>query len=217
MENKIRFIIERLLGRNLQPEDGLSAAEVTAAEERLGIRLAPVLKSLYQCAGKEETVMDVFQHFTPVEDLSVEHDKLVFLEENQGACVWGLALNETDNDRAAVYQCPYPDDQWYAEDYPLADFLEMALYYQFAQGGYEWLGALYPGMDDEDIAAVLKDAEQWEKVVDQPGNLIIYWHQDTLIWYFPDKDGGVSETLFASSRTEEAFADMEDRYLFKEL
>lgn len=217
MENKIRFIIERLLGRSLQPEDGVTAAEITAAEGRLGIQLAPVLKTLYQCAGKEETVMDIFQHFTPVEDLSIEGHKLVFLEENQGACVWGLSLNEAASDQAIVYQCPYPDDQWYAEDDPLAAFLEMTLYYQFAQGGYEWLGALYPGMDDKDIAMVLKDAKQWEKVVDQPGNLIIYWHRDTLVWYFPDKEGGVSESLFASSRTEEAFAQMEDRYRFKEL
>ncbi|SKA43531.1 hypothetical protein SAMN04488128_106209 [Chitinophaga eiseniae] len=217
MENKIRFIIERLLGRSLQQEDGVPAAEIAAAEEKLGVQLAPVLKSFYLCAGMEKTVMDVFQHFAPPEDLSVENDKLVFLEENQGVCVWGLALNETDNDQAVVYQCPYPDDQWYAEDDRLTAFLEMTLYYQFAQGGYEWVGGLYPGMDDEDIAVVLKDAEQWEMVVNQPGNLIIYWHRDTLVWYFPDKEGRVSETLFASSRTEEAFEEMEDRYQFKEL
>nr|WP_295870912.1 SMI1/KNR4 family protein [uncultured Chitinophaga sp.] len=217
MENKIRFIVERLLGRRMEPKDGVTAAEITAVEQKLGVQLAPVLKAFYQCAGKEETVMDCFQHFAPLEELFIENDKLVFLEENQGACVWGLALNETGNDQAVVYQCPHPDDQWYAEDDALTAFLEMTLYYQFAQGGYEWMAGLYSGIDDEDIAAVLKDAQQWEAVVNQPGNLIIYWHRDTLVWYFPDKEGGVGETLFACSRTEEAFLEMEERYQFKEL
>ncbi|NML39456.1 hypothetical protein HHL17_19805 [Chitinophaga sp. G-6-1-13] len=217
MENKLEFIIERLLGRKLQPEDGASTAGIAATEQKLGVQLAPVLQSFYRLAGKEETVMDVFQHFTPVEELFIEGDKLVFLEENQGVCVWGIALSETGNDQAAVYQCPYPEDKWYAEDDALTTFLETVLYYQFAQGGYEWQGGLYPGMDDKEIAAVLEDAQHWEIVVNQPGNLMIYWYQDTLIWYFPDKQGGVSETLIATSRTEEAWEYMEDRYDFKEL
>ncbi|MBC9910016.1 hypothetical protein [Chitinophaga varians] len=217
MENKLEFIIERLLGRKLQPEDGVSTAEITAATQRLGIELPPVLQTFYRLAGKEETVMDVFQHFTPVEELFMEDDKLVFLEENQGVCVWGIARNEINNDQATVYQCPYPDDKWYAEDDTLTTFLEGVLYYQFAQGGYEWVGALYTGMDDQEIAGVLEDAEHWEKVVDQPGGLVVYWRQDTLIWYCPDQEGGVSESLFASSRTEEAYDDMEDRYAFKAL
>lgn len=216
MDNKLEFIIERLLGRKLQPEDGVSAAELNEATQRLGIELPPVLQTFYRLAGKEETVMDIFQHFAPVEELFVEDDKLVFLEENQGVCVWGIAQNETDSDQAVVYQCPYPDDKWYAEDDTLTTFLEGVLYYQFAQGGYECVGALYTGMDDAKIALVLKDAQHWEQVVGQSG-LIIYWHQDTLIWYFPDKEGGVSESLFASSRTEEAYEEMEDRYGFKAL
>lgn len=217
MENKLKFIIERLLGRELQAEDGVSAAEITEAEKKSGSPLPPVLQSFYRLAGKEETVMDSFQHFTPLETLFTEGDKLVFLEENQGVCVWGIALNETASDQATVYQCPYPDDKWYAEDDTLTAFLEAVLYYQFAQGGYEWVSALYTGMDDKEIAMVLEDAQHWEKVVNQPGNLIIYWYQDTLVWYFPDKEGGVSETLFASCRTEDALAYMEDRYSFKEL
>lgn len=217
MENNIKLILERLLDRELEPEDGVSEAVITETEQRLGMQLPPVLRAFYQYAGQEETVMDSFQHFAPIEELEIENDKLVFLDENQHVCVWSIAVTDAGNDNAVVYQCPYPDEEWYAEDYDLNAFLEMSLYYQFAQGGCEWVGALDRGMDDEQIAVVLEAAQQWEKVVDHPGNLMIYWHEGTVLWYFPDAEGKVSDNLFASCVNEAAWEEMEETYAFKEL
>ncbi|WP_212004434.1 hypothetical protein [Chitinophaga sp. HK235] len=214
MENSIRFIIERLLGRNLSAEDGVSITMIQDTETRLSVKLPELLQTFYLCAGRNEDVMDVFQHFAPLDKLYVEDDKLVFLEENQGVCVWGISLAAPET----VYQCPVPDKVWYAEDASLQAFLEICLYYQFAQGGYNYMASLYNDIDDAMITVVLQDlATHWEKVVDQPNNLIIYWSSDKLVWYFPDPQGGVGESLFLSCRTESEMQLMIDRYDFGEL
>ena len=54
---------------------------------------------------------------------------MVFLEENQEVCIWGINIYEED---PIVYQ--NANDEWYSEEVKLSEFLYIIMYYQCAQG-----------------------------------------------------------------------------------
>ncbi|MGW1280246.1 SMI1/KNR4 family protein [Streptomyces tsukubensis] len=87
----------------LTERDGWGAGEIAAAEERLGLPLPAALKEAYALLGRRPDLTDNHDALRPLAELEVETDErgtaLVFRDENQGVCRWGILL--ADPERAA--------------------------------------------------------------------------------------------------------------------
>lgn len=213
----IKKIAEKLLGRSLTNADGYDVTSIKEVETKLGQGIPATLKEFYITIGKLDIFMTSFHRFIKPENLFYEDGKLVFLEENQTVCYWGV---NTESDDSLVYQAQNIDNAiWNSEEILLSDFLEMMLYGQCAEGGYQFSGAIYD-LDDEELPEFIEQlmTDNWQKVVDH-NNWIIYENDSKLIWYFVDDSGNLSEDypLFVSTQTKEDFIKMEEEFGFMDL
>lgn len=208
MEN-YHLIAEQLLGRKLNSADGYTFEEIQQAENLLGLTIPEPLKRFYSLVGKVDTLTSSFQRFLPLDELQAEGDKIIFLAENQEVCLWSTtSVGDT------VWVRYNENDAWMAEPTGLSEFIKLIMYYNCAQGGYEFGGMAYK----ENYATILAYVQKsWEKVVRYNG-LIIYAYQDNLIWYFyKDTDMPTDDGIYLSCRTEEGFEELLDRFEFVEL
>ena len=201
-------IVQRLLAC-AEAGDGVEEAELARAEQRLGGKIPPALRDFYLLAGKNVTLADSFNHFALPEQLQVKDDKVLFLEENQGACFWGVETGEA-NPMVFMY---LPEEETWRPEMPLAEFMAMALYYQCAQGGYDFCGVV--GLGDSELRRMV--AEEWDTVVERNG-LFVAWKQDCLLWYLFDEQGNVvDKSMYVSARTRAAYDAHETAYDLAEL
>lgn len=213
----IKDIAEKLLGRSLTEKDGVDIATIEKAEDRLGEKLPVILKEFYINVGKLDFFTSSFQLFLLPEDLYFEDGKLVFLEENQVVCFWGINLHE---ENSLVFQMQNIDKAiWYSEEILLSEFLKMMMYGQCAEGGYEYSGAIYD-IDKDELREFTDEitASNWKKVVDH-NNWIIFENERKLIWYYTTNDGGLADgyPLFVSTKTKSDLEKMEKEFGFSDL
>ena len=152
--------------------------------------------------------MKSFQRFATPEQWEIEDGKLVFLEENQGVCFWGV---EIGGDQPTVWQRTNEDSPWYSEEVELEEFLRIVLYYQCAQGGYDYAATV--GLEQTELLKLL--TVRWEKVVEHNG-LHIYWQSDVLIWWLGQANNAV-DGVFFSARTHQSHECHVDEYFLAEL
>lgn len=198
---------ELLLGRELHPADGYTMEEIQQAEGILGLKLPNALKDFYHYIGKIDMLTSSFERFLPLNELQKDDDKIIFLEENQCVCLWSTNIL---GDMVWI-MC---DEDWARESMKLADFIQMLMFYNCAQGGFEFGGIA----DVSNFGAILKFVEiSWNKVVQYNG-LIIYSYQDNLIWYFYKEDNytPTSDGIFLSCRTYENFSAINSNLKFRE-
>ncbi len=218
MTDKIQTAAESLLGRALKNKDGMSAREVETAQSHCGCAFPEALSVFYRLLGNLNAFMSSFQIF--IEPYR-KGDYLIFLEENQGVCYWGINIHEMVNEDVKIYMCTDIDaeqPEWYSEEITLEEFLIAIMYYQCAQGGYQYGSAIYKSdfEHEAEYLAFLKDVtEGWIKAVDHNG-LVIYRRNTALIWHFLNEDGGIGDIVFASSLKENAIKELE-QYGFDEL
>ncbi len=201
----LKSISEELLGRALTVEDGLDSASIEHAESALGFPIPQALKDYYRLVGKLPIFMDSFQQFLQPEEIYKTSGLLIFLEENQGVCHWGI------DEENRIFQCQ-DDDENYAIELKLEQFLELMLYYQTAQGsecGYS------VGLSDEELETTLK-AEGWRLTV-KHDSLVIYCLKGFLIWYFQDIDETPVDDFIYFSSNFEATDTLKEQYLLEEL
>jgi predicted NAD-dependent protein-ADP-ribosyltransferase YbiA (DUF1768 family) len=215
----IKQIAEKLLGRSLTNNDGFDVEIIKNAEAKLGKAIPEALKIYYVTIGKLDIFMSSFQRFLKPEDLFYEDGKLVFLEENQNVCYWGVDT-EKKEDNPLVYQVQNIDNAvWHSEEILLSDFLQMIMYGQCAEGGYKFSGAIYD-MDLEEMPEFIEEltTNNWQKVVDH-SNWIVYENDRKLIWYYTDDNGDFSEDypILVSTQTQEDFLTMEEDFGFLDL
>jgi hypothetical protein len=80
----------------LGAEDGISTDRITAAEERLRVRLPAALREWYEMAGARDDLRGRGNHLLTPERLRVDDEDgmLIFYQENQCSCQWGLNLKD---------------------------------------------------------------------------------------------------------------------------
>ena len=107
----------------LKPNDGYSAAELDAAEQRLGLKLPAALQEWYGLAGKRKDVTAVQNFlrspnhlFTRLEDGG---EALYFYTENQAVVNWGILASDLGQDDPPVYL----DETGTAENHTLSEFI----------------------------------------------------------------------------------------------
>lgn len=121
------------LGRPLTSRDGIKESEITTVERKLGVRLPNSLRDYYLGAGKERLFNSAFNRLLPLKECTVESGKLVFMEENQGVVLWGVAATSRPLQDPAVFQTPIVDDeptQWHHEHRRCSVFLTVMLHWQ---------------------------------------------------------------------------------------
>ncbi|MDB6112835.1 MAG: hypothetical protein JWR69_4585 [Pedosphaera sp.] len=126
------------LGINLRAQHGFSAAEIAAAEKKLGLKLPTALRDYYLVAGRESSLNHARNRFYALAKLETHSGKLVFMEENQWVVIWGITASSKPEDDPAVYQGPIVNGEpsgWYLEERKISVFLVFMLHLQAAYGG----------------------------------------------------------------------------------
>ena len=216
MKNEIKAIAESIIGRKLTIEDGISISKIKDIENKLECKIPTELKDFYNLIGNLDMFMSSFEDFP---EPYLIGNKIVFLEENQGVCYWGI--NKDDSESPTVYVCTDIESEnleWYSESVNLAEFLKIIMYFQCAQGGCKHGGAIYDcnfKSKDEYVGVLNKLVHDWQKVVEHNG-LVIFQNRGKLVWYFTDEQGSIGDTIFASTYSELGMKELEI-YGFKEL
>ena len=209
MDSKIRIIAENLLDRYLTEKDGISISEIEAVEKLLCVKLPAVLRYFYLLVGNLDMFTSSFEQFV---EPYIKDEMLIFLEENQGVCYWGVNIRDTENE--TVFQCTdieIDNPEWYPEEVTLADFLIILMYYQCAQGGYKYGSAVYESNFDSRknyVKFLVNITVDYKKVVEH-NRLVVYQNGGKLIWHFSDEEGDLADAIFVSTRTEEEMKELE--------
>jgi len=216
MNNKIKTIAENILGRCLTEKDGMNISEIETVENSLGLKLPTVLRDFHLLVGNLDIFISSFEQFIKP---YIKGEMLVFLEENQGVCIWGINIRDIENE--TVFMCTdfeTDNPEWYSEEVTITDFLTILMYYQSAQGGYKHGSAVYESDFDNKEKYLQFFAEitaDYKKVVEHNG-LVIYQNDGKLIWHFTNEEGNLADTIFVSTRTAEDMKELE-KYGFREL
>lgn len=205
---ELRSIIKKLTDSPTGKVLGVKQSELDMAELKMGHSLPEVLKELYLLAGKNYMLMESFHRFALPSQLECIDNKIIFLEENQEVCYWRFAVGE---ENPSVYQLTENNDD-YKEKLKLNDFIKLILYYQCAQKGYEFCGTAE--ITNEDLEIFIHT--EWEEVIHYNG-LQIYWKTDCLLWYFYEEEYVVSDYIYFSARTQEAYEQNSLKYNLEEI
>lgn len=126
------------LGFPVSKKDGIPAAQLTKAENKLGIQLPKALRDYYLVACKEKIFNHSFNRLCSPSDWEVHSGKLIFFEENQTVVVWGVPASKGAASDPVVFQCPLVRgelDKWYSEKIRCSEFLKFMIHLQAAYGG----------------------------------------------------------------------------------
>jgi hypothetical protein len=195
---KYRQVIESL-AKSLTSEDGVPAAEITAGEHRLGVRLPRALREYYLIAGRLDQLNRAHNRLYSAQDWFVDAGKLAFMEENQRVVFWGIPINGKTDDDPPVLQGVNISDQpieWHPEHGCCSEFLVMMLHWQAVCGGMPFIGAA-----DISSAALGRIRADW-RFVGQMGELLAFARDGGAACVIGE---GEALQLFAGSRTEVAF------------
>ncbi|MBS9782882.1 MAG: hypothetical protein KGV43_03685 [Arcobacter sp.] len=218
----VKQIAQKILDRDIKSHEGLDILEIEKVEKRLKIVLPKELKELYLTLGKNELFMQGYQRFLDLEKLVIKNNKLVFLEENQYACYWGVDLEDEKN----IYQAnDMRFKKCHKEEFNLDKFIEMILYFQCvmaddefhesAKSGFGYF-ALLDINDCEEKEEFLKHL-QAKFTKELIGNGVsIFSNQDTIFLILLDKYGKM-EQLFTCCKDEVYFDNLIEKYCFMEL
>ena len=126
----------------LEPRDGWDEGTLAEAERRLGARLPRVLREYYAIAGKADDVNRAHTSLRDPDDLEIEGDVLVFYDENQGVCRWGVragSLKEEDPPVVSAAHLASQDVIWEPDHAHLSEFFLTMLYCQAVNGGLPYI------------------------------------------------------------------------------
>lgn len=147
-------------GYSLSGSHGIDDAVLNRTAERLGCSIPEALRTYYVVAGKEKRFNHAFQQFLPPSRWSVTGGHLVFIEENQGVCHWGVSLRSKGARDPAISQGFEEETDegesmvsWHPENARCSTFIKVLLHYQAVSGGYRFCGG---GTAPEDVQKRLK-------------------------------------------------------------
>jgi hypothetical protein len=131
----------RTFGYPLTKRMGTPPNVLTTAEKRLGVRIPTALRDYYLVAGREHRFNTSHNRCLPPENWVLDQQRLLFMEENQRVCFWGVATRNPDSDDPPVSQGVNDEPiTWYPEHRKCSVFLAVMLHYQAVSGGYEFTG-----------------------------------------------------------------------------
>ena len=133
-----RKLYERL-GYPLGKAHGMAAPILDKAADRLGVAIPAALRDYYMVAGNECRFNRSLQRFLRPSKWFVNQQHLVFLEENQGVCFWGVSVKSRTGKDPMISQGVNHDEDdaidWHKEHNKCSTFLAVLLHYQAVSGG----------------------------------------------------------------------------------
>lgn len=112
-----------LLGLSLKESDGYGKAFVRQKLEKNNLIVPKALLDYYSLAGKLPINTEHNRLYT-IEQLNQMGDYLVFMEENQCVCFWGIHKDDVCKNDPVVWQGQNCQDIiWYKEPYTVSHFL----------------------------------------------------------------------------------------------
>lgn len=126
------------LGLDLTEEDAVSDGFISRFERKMKFRLPRALRDYYLVAGNELDSTRVFQELIRVGAWWLDEGRLVFMEDEQAAVVWGVDLVKRPLQDPPVFQGVNVDEnrlEWHLEHEQCSIFLKTMLHWQGAYGG----------------------------------------------------------------------------------
>lgn len=132
-----------VFGSPLSRSHGVDASVLTKTEQRLGMGIPDSLRNYYQVAGNERKFNRSLQRFMAPAKWFVDRNQLVFLEENQAVCCWGVSLKSKGAKDPLVWQGVKEDEKfvWHSEQAKCSTFISVILHYQAVSGGFKYCGS----------------------------------------------------------------------------
>ncbi|MDR0660947.1 MAG: SMI1/KNR4 family protein [Prevotellaceae bacterium] len=218
MYKSIKETAEKILGRPLKQEEGLPIEEIEKTEKRLQLKLPNILREFHLMVGNLTLITNSTERFLSLNEITCIDDKLVFTEEQTGIGRWGININERYKADAPIYICI--EDQggekriWLNEGVGITEFIHSTMFFQCAQatyeysrflGNYSFTGTILIGNEEKTINTLLQQLEsEWEKVVNR-NNLVIYWKNRRMSWFFTNREGKPDEIVMLASQTEDDY------------
>ncbi len=146
------------LGYELTEASGIPEQDIAAWEARTGERLPEPLREYLLEVGNM-AFNRAYNRLYPLDEISIEDGKLIFMEENQNVVQWALDLADISGD-PLVFQRASDEDEalWYPEEEGCQDFLTLMIYWQTVNGGFEFFA-----LADAPEPAVKKITKAWER------------------------------------------------------
>ena len=113
--------------RPLTPADGYADADLDAVASDIGHPLPAALREALQLFGRRDDLTRNQDPLSTPEELGVYEGALVFRNENQGVCVWGVRIEDLDQDDPPTCFRPDLADKSEEEWIPWTDKLSLAL------------------------------------------------------------------------------------------
>ncbi|MDP4147029.1 MAG: hypothetical protein Q8936_21575 [Bacillota bacterium] len=132
--SRYKILLEDILERELIKSDGLSENEIEKSVNNLNIRIPKALEDYYISAGNINEINEYHNIIYRPEELRLTTGKLIFAEENQQVCFWGIDLRDLGLEDPLVYQGQIDENEifeWYSEDMKLTQFIIEMLRWEF--------------------------------------------------------------------------------------
>lgn len=113
--------------RPLAAGDGYTDAELDAAASALGLPLPAALREALKLFGRRDDLTRNQDPLATPENLETYEGALVFRDENQGVCWWGVLIDDLDQDDPPTYHRPDLLDKTEEKWTPWTDKLSLAL------------------------------------------------------------------------------------------
>lgn len=124
------------LGLDLTERDGITEQYLSRFERKMKFRLPMALRQYYLVAGNEEEFNDACSRLLPPAEWYFDSNRLVFMEDDEGAIVWGVDLVKRPPQNPPVF-CGVNEDtiEWHVDCEQSSIFLTTMLYWQGTYGG----------------------------------------------------------------------------------
>ena len=113
--------------RPLTPDDGYPETDLEAAETTLGHPLPAALREALHLFGRRDDLTRNQDPLATPEDLDIHEGALIFRDENQGVCSWGVLLEDLGQEDPPTYFRADLADKSKEEWIPWTDKLSLAL------------------------------------------------------------------------------------------
>lgn len=200
----MKTLLEKLIGRPLLPEDGVSTLAIEECEKRLSVKLPQAIKDFHLLIGNNTDFLSAYNHFNSLDELEIQAQMLVFAEENQGVLYWAISLVDGSTHQNSGEE----NAEWFAEELSGDEYLKLLCYFQCCMGYYE--SCFYVLAEN----AMESIQHKWTEVINHQ-DLHIYANEkdDALVWWLDNESGDI----FFSTANEQTFEKYEEEYDLAEL
>ncbi len=134
--------ISQLYQLNSNENHGFGLEMIQEMQNRLSIQLPEVLKRYYITLGQEQNINQSHNRLLFANDVEfIDHEYLVFFEENQNVVIWGIKREDLTQDDPPIYGgYAYEDGhlEWHYEIDTCSGFLTLMAIYNGTMGGLKY-------------------------------------------------------------------------------